>query len=315
MKENNKLEKTTVFLMTFVLVIGFVGLGAQVYGDTTQTSDVTVTVTEDTIEIDYVTYTDSTGTEQDIITDNAEGTDFGFSESDPAATDTDQIDFSVQITVYSDGDLDNIASASINIYAVNENLGDALGEQGSEGFFYELWENDDGGGASIWDGESETLTATFTTTDTDTFLRYGNWDIYAEILDSDDVELASETFTTALVAEEHTVFTGPADVSATIDPGQTVGTLSTGTPDVEFSQVTVDVETNYAWSLAMTDTELESTDSPDSIPAETADYEQMDGSPTTSLNLDVNYLYTATNVRPGTYSTTVTHTLSNDDSA
>ena len=308
--------------MAFVLVVGLAGAGGLVYGETAEeTSDVTVTASEDTIEVDDVTYTDGSGTDQDIITDNAEGDNFGYSESDPEQTDTDQIDFSVTVTVYSD-DMDSLDFARINIYAQNEDIGDALGTEGDAGHFYHEWENPDDGSDDVWDGESQELTTELTTDDTNTFLRYGDWDIYAEV---DNTETGDpedfEEFTEALFAQEHTVFLGPADVFGSVEPSGSIGINVDA--DVTFTvdnggtgEPHVEVTANYAWSLSMSDTTLNHDDTDDTIDATTADYDANTGSPADEANQDVQYLYeTEEGTRPGTYSTTVTHTLTNEDTS
>lgn len=251
------------------------------HGATTRTSSVTVTATDDTVEVDDVTYTDGSGTTQELMCGNAAGGATPYSESTPEATGTG-VDFSVQITVYSDGDLNNIDFARINIYSQNQDMGDALGEDAVD--FYNEWDNT----ADGWTGESETLTIDLTTDDTDTFLRYGDWTIHSEIEASDGTILDSETFNTDILSvEEHTSFNGLADLSATIDPGQSVGINTGTTPDVTFTIGTggtgnaqVSVITNYAWGLAISDTTLTSTDSPDEIAHDTAGYSNEGGSPT-----------------------------------
>jgi len=319
MKGNSNLKQGTVFLIAFVLVVGLAGAGGLVYGET-RTSDVTVTVSDDTIEVDDVTYFDSTGTNRDIISDNAEGTDAPYIETDPDHTDTDGgegVDFSVQVTVYSE-DIASITHARINIFSEHSaTIGAALGESENSGHFYNEWENTD------WDGESETLNVDFETTADDTFLRYGDFDVYAEIVDADNEEetvLDYETFENVLFAEEHLVFAAPADVSGTVDPGQDIGTeaIAEDNRDVLFdpSNPQVNLEANFAWSLDMSDTTLvhEDEEIDDEITATTDDYENPTDNPIDNTDIPVLYLYeTEEGTRPGTYSTTVTHTLTNDD--
>jgi len=272
---------------------------------------VTVTATEDTIEVDNITY--SPGDQDENVTlvlDNS--TEETHSESEPENTTGDTIEFYVNVTVYSDEDLNNIGNASINIYASNQDIGDALGESENTSHFYHQWENTD------WDGESESLDIRMETDADDTFLRYGDWNIEANITDDDGTQLDEETFNEQFDVEEYTVFEGPADLSATIDPGQSVG-INTAA-DVNFTvgsggtdTANVSVITNYDWGLEMSNSTLEALDTTDEIPAETDNYSQELGSPTTEIEIAVELLYTATDVRPGTYTTSLTHTLSNSD--
>lgn len=309
---NNKEDWMNGYMALFLAAVLIIGTGGLVYGDSAEdTSEITVTATGDAIEIDDVTYTNNTEEDQDIIDDNEQGDNFGYSESDPAATDGDAIEFSVQVTVLSD-DMDDLDEATITISVQEGEHGDAMGE------FEQTWTNTD------WAGEEETLNHDFTTDDEDSFLRYGDWEIKAELFDDQDSEVDSEHFGEALSAETHVEITDNVeDVDGSVTPGETIGTYDLGENDLDDdgTDPTIEFEINSAWDIDMGDATLTGPgEDIDSEEYETGyndgtDYVEEDDEPVEEYELEVHYKYDVQEGQPpGEYTAEdVTHTVSNTE--
>lgn len=280
----------------------FVGTAGVVYGADFEedTSSITLNTTDDRVEVNYVNYTDGDEVVQYIIAGNEQGTNFGYSEANPANTADGNIAFHVNITVYSD-DMTGLQNATVRIfYTGGGAVGAAIGE------FFHTWEND------TWDGTSEILTHDFTTDIDDTFLRYGDWDIEVKLHDNLDVVLDSESFSEALDVQTYiSISAGVADVTGSVEPGQSIGTYELGAVSFDPAEPTISFETNALWEIEMLDTQL--TGPGDPIDAATETYNETTGDPG-DFTLEVRYLYNVPEGQlPGVYSTTVTHRITNTE--
>ena len=127
MKENNKLEKTTVFLMTFVLVMGFVGLGAQVYGQDSASTDSPIEVTASSVQID-ITALNQSSQGIDLLNDGAVNTADSVDKSGDGNIDSpENITIRVNVTVDDSATQDEVDSLTADFnYTGAGARGDAI---------------------------------------------------------------------------------------------------------------------------------------------------------------------------------------------
>ncbi len=232
MKKNNDLKQATVILVAYILVIGFVGAGGFVDGQSV-TNDISVTASQTKVEV-WDFSIDNATENNTIISENATTGDFGYSE--PNANQVN--DVFISLKVYDSNDVSqNISEAHVWINSTNTGnqandtgvtqYGDAISGYNNT---WEVTETSTEAYLNIsWSGGSN-----------QPFLLYGNWQIESKITNSTvgTIDRADYVSTGEGVPFDMTLYrtisvTSPS-ISGTAAPGQTLTTNSSTGDQVKF---------------------------------------------------------------------------------
>jgi len=313
MKGNSRTKKATVFLIAYVLVVGLAGAGGLVYGDSAEDiSDITVETTETTVTVHLL---EQGGT--DLTTDtNAVDTTGG----------TIDIELLVERT---DGTDDDIADLTADFDY------DGAGEPGDAIIVYDLAygeftikTGEDWGEGTETTVDQAIYEASLTIDDMMRYGAFGEWVVTATVedtgtnTDTDTQDFAVSTF--VQISVDGTSITG------TGSPSQTLG-MDAGDTEVDREWSTTDTITTYRINSAY----AFSADDPITLDHETeadqltdftvegylddADADVATGDPIDSNEegndpIAPQYLLTIDEgAAVGTYSGSVTHTLSNSE--
>jgi len=270
MKGNSKVKQTTVLLIAYVLVVGFVGAGGQVYGqDSSDTSGITVTVEEEeaTITLDGLWEGDD---------DTGDRVDIG---SGPEDDFTPGESMFIRATVSTDSGSDYIESVSVDLTYEGLNAdGDAVVD-----YLGITLSNVD----ADWDS-SGTYEGT---EDTDNMIRYADpsdttdelWQAEAEVVTEGTVD---DTSTMEFNVESYSTIITSGSISGTGTPGDTLSS-DPGTDESAWSsEDSIDTfEANFEWSINAPEPTIEDTDG-NQLTGFTTNYDNPSGIPTTTVTDD-----------------------------
>jgi len=242
MKGKSKIKQTTVLLIAYVLVVGFVGLGGQVYGqepDGSEDSDVTVTSQELVIDIWNVWINATDEDENNHIVDEGEHTTATIDNPEAVS----EIDVEVRVQI--DTDVSDLEEVNLWLNSTYDTSGVGGTDDGdARRQFIHTWTTFD-------TGTSEILEVSWTDGDIDHFLRYGDWGIAANVHEQDeeggrryaDDEIA-DTEPAFDVSSYSVIDVTEADGTATVEPGTTASGEDFGSPVILISA-------NFEWNLEM----------------------------------------------------------------
>jgi len=297
-------------LIAYVLVVGFVGLGGQVYGENTAVSDITVTASETRVTVWDFSIVEG-GTNTTIISEgNVEVAD----HTVDLANDVD--DVFISLKVFDEEDVSTAINQGEVWINSTEPAADPTGVE-YYGAAISQYNN-------VWDvtesGTEAYLNMTWTGEDTNPFLLIGDWEIESVIRDADGIIYRDDYATLFDVALYRTISTS-GGIEGTASPGQTLGT-DVGWTSVD--QVTFSINDDYHLMDDVTDLTHTTEDYTISSEEWTTNYGTIgDGEPSNGavfepgIGDDEDSAYTLSipeGQEPGTYEGTITHNLNQGSS-